>query len=67
VDVRGERFRLRYVDVEETERFRVQVDGQFAAGAVTGTIRVTSVARRRGSGRVVDRCDIGPLTFSARV
>jgi hypothetical protein len=59
-------FTLRYADVRQTERFRVQVDGAFAAGAVTGTLRVTSVARRRGTRRVVDRCDSGPLAFGAR-
>jgi hypothetical protein len=60
------RFTLRYSDVRQNERFHVQVAGAFAAGAVTGTLRVTSVARRRGTRRVVDRCDTGPLTFGAR-
>jgi hypothetical protein len=62
-----ERFTLRYVRPRVAERFLVAVDGRFAAGAVTGTVRVTTVIRRRGSGRVVDRCDTGALTFSARV
>jgi hypothetical protein len=62
-----ERFTLRYTRPRQAERFLVAVDGQFAAGAVTGTVRVTTVVRRRGSRRVVDRCDTGPLTFSARV
>jgi hypothetical protein len=63
--IRG-RFTLRYDDVPQVERFRVHVDGAFGAGVVTGSLRVTSVARRRGSGRVVDRCDTGPVTFAAR-
>jgi hypothetical protein len=58
-----ERFTLPYF--RNTERFRIRVDGQFAGGAVTGTLRVTTVWRKRGSGRVVDRCDTGPLTFAA--
>ena len=34
---------------------------------VSGTLQVTTaMPRRRGSGRVVDRCDTGPLTFSAQ-
>jgi hypothetical protein len=60
-----ERFTLRFSDA--TERFRINVDGRFTAGGVTGGLRVTSVARRRGSGRVIDRCDTGQLTFNAQV
>jgi hypothetical protein len=37
----------------------------FAAPAVTGTLRVTTVARRRSSGRVVDRRDTGQVGFDA--
>jgi hypothetical protein len=58
-----EGFTLPYV--RNDERFRIRIDGQFRAGAVAGTLRVTTVLRRRGSGRVTDRCDTGPLTFSA--
>jgi hypothetical protein len=59
------RFTLRYTDVPQVERFVVRIDGQFSGGMATGTLRVTSVARRRGTDRVVDRCDTGPLTFGA--
>jgi hypothetical protein len=45
------------------ERFRIDVDGRFAAGGVGGTLRATTVARRRG--RVIDRCDTGQLSFAA--
>ena len=60
-----ERFTLRYF--RNTERFRVRVDGRFVAGGVTGTLRVTSVLRRRAGGRVADRCDTGPVGFDARL
>lgn len=60
-----ERFTLRYIRVRE--RFRVRVDGRFTAGGVTGALQVTSVARRRSSGRVVDRCDTGQVGFDARL
>jgi hypothetical protein len=60
-----ERFTLPYL--RNNERFRLRVDGQFAGGTVSGTLQVTTVLRRRGSGRVVDRCDTGPLTFAASV
>jgi hypothetical protein len=46
------------------ERFRVKVDGQVTATAVTGTLSVSSILRSRG-GRVIDRCTTGRLTFSA--
>ena len=49
------------------ERFRVRVDGRFVAGGVTGALRVTTVVRRRGSGRVVDRCDTGQVGFDAQL
>jgi hypothetical protein len=57
-----ERFRLRFRRGIR-ERFRIRVDGRFAAGGVSGALQVTTVARRRG--RVIDRCDTGPLTFAA--
>jgi hypothetical protein len=60
-----DRFTLRYRDVPQVERFVARVDGQFAGGVVSGTLRVTSVARKRGTRRVVDRCDTGPLSFTA--
>jgi hypothetical protein len=47
------------------ERVRVQVDGGFRAGGVAGTVRVRSVVRNRRTGRLIDRCDTGPLTFAA--
>ena len=49
------------------ERSRVVITGQFVADGVTGTVRWTVVARSPRTGRVVDRCDTGPLTFSAVV
>jgi hypothetical protein len=36
-------------------------------GGVTGVLRVTSVSRRRGTGRAVDRCDTGPVRFDAQL
>jgi hypothetical protein len=49
---------------EGRERFRVKVDGQVTASAVTGTLSVSSILRSRG-GRVIDRCTTGRRTFSA--
>lgn len=49
---------------EGRERFRVKVDGQVTAIGATGTLSVTSVLRSR-SGRVIDRCQTGPRTFTA--
>jgi hypothetical protein len=60
-----ERFAVRYR--RSKERFRIRVDGRFTAGGVSGTIRAATVARRRGSGKVVDRCDTGQLGFNAQV
>jgi hypothetical protein len=48
------------------ERVRVRVAGGFSAGQASGTVRVHSVVRSRRSGRVVDRCDTGHLTFNAQ-
>ncbi len=47
------------------ERARVAVDGSFSAGHASGTVRVRSVVRNRRTGRLIDRCDTGPLTFAA--
>ena len=47
------------------ERVRVRVTGGFSAGHVAGNVRVHSVVRARRNGRVVDRCDTGPLSFAA--
>lgn len=58
-----ERFRIPYTDA--VERFRVRVDGRFSATGVSGSLRVTSVARSRRTGRVVDRCDTGSVGFGA--
>jgi hypothetical protein len=60
-----ERFALPVRDGRE--RFRVRVEGQFAGGVVSGTIRVTSKVVLRKSGRAVRPCDTGPLTFAASV
>jgi hypothetical protein len=57
-----DRFTLRFSGGVR-ERFRIDVDGRFAAGGVGGTLRATTVARRRG--RVIDRCDTGQLSFAA--
>ena len=46
------------------ERFRVRVDGQASATAVTGTLSVSSTLRSR-SGRVKDRGTTGRRTISA--
>jgi hypothetical protein len=47
------------------ERVRIAVDGGFSAGHASGTVRVRSVVRNRRTGRLIDRCDTGPLTFAA--
>jgi len=60
-----ERFRVTYTDA--VERFRVRVDGAFSATRVQGTLRVTSVARSRRTGRVTDRCDTGDVGFGAHL
>jgi hypothetical protein len=61
-------FRLRetftHVWTEGPERFRVRVDGRFTTTGVSGTLSVSSVLRTR-SGRVLDRCRTGRVTFSA--
>ena len=58
----GERFTLRYRGGIR-ERFRLRIDGQFTAGGVAGSLRVSTVVQRRG--RTIDTCDTGALTFSA--
>ena len=57
-----ERFSYRWV--EGVERFRVRVDGRFTTAGVNGTLSVTSVLRSP-SGRVLDRCATGNVTFAA--
>lgn len=57
-----ERFTYRWT--EGPERYRVKVDGQFTPSGVHGTLSVTSVLRSR-SGRVLDRCRTGQVTFAA--
>lgn len=58
-----ERFTLPFAD--GNLRFRVAVDGQFTTNGVSGTLSVRAVFRRRGGGRVLDRCATGPTTFAA--
>jgi hypothetical protein len=58
-----ERFALRFA--EGNERYRVAVDGRFTATGVSGTLSVRSVFKRRGDGRVRDRCTTGPTIFAA--
>ena len=41
--------------------------GRFVAGGATGTLRARSTARSRKTGRTIDRCDTGALTWSAVV
>lgn len=57
-----ERFSYRWR--EGLERYRVKVDGRFTPTGVSGTLSVRSVLRSR-SGRVLDRCSTGRLTFAA--
>ena len=57
-----ERFTLRYSDARE--RFRVTVRGRLTPAGVGGRLSVTTVARSL-SGRVIDRCRTGPVSFSA--
>jgi hypothetical protein len=58
-----ERFTLHYR--EGNERYRVAVDGRFTTSGVSGTLSIKSVLRRRGGGRVLDRCATGATTFAA--
>ena len=39
--------------------------GQFTPNGAKGTIKVTSVARARSDGRVIDRCSSGTIGFAA--
>jgi hypothetical protein len=57
-----ERFTLRWE--EGRERYRVRVDGRFTTTGVNGTLSVSSVLRSR-SGRVLNRCRTGRVTFAA--
>jgi hypothetical protein len=57
-----ERFSLRWQ--EGRERYRVKVDGRFTPSGVNGTLSISSVLRS-SSGRVVDRCRTGRVTFAA--
>ena len=57
-----ERFMLRYADARE--RFRVTVRGRLTPAGVGGRLSVTSIARSL-TGRVIDRCSTGPVSFSA--
>jgi hypothetical protein len=57
-----ERFTVRYSDARE--RFRVTVRGRVLPTGVGGRLSVTSVARSL-TGRVIDRCRTGPVSFSA--
>jgi hypothetical protein len=61
-------FRLRerftYFWRDGPERYRVRIDGRFTPRGVNGTLSVTSVHRSR-SGRVLDRCRTGRVTFAA--
>jgi len=64
----GGAFRLRerftFHWLEGPERYRVRIDGQFTPSGVQGILSVTSVLRSR-SGRVLDRCRTGRVTFAA--
>jgi hypothetical protein len=57
-----ERFSYRWA--EGVERFRVRVDGRFTTTGASGTLSVSSVLRSK-SGRVLDRCATGNVTFAA--
>jgi hypothetical protein len=58
-----ERFTFRWL--EGPERYRVRIVGQFTPSGVQGFLSVTSVLRST-SGRVLDRCRTGRVTFAAR-
>jgi hypothetical protein len=61
---RSERFSIPFSNA--VERFRVRVHGRFTPGGVSGTLSVTSIARRRSDGAVIDRCRTGRVGFSAQ-
>jgi hypothetical protein len=58
-----ERFAIGFSNA--VEHFRVRTNGQFTPNGVKGTIKVTSVARARSNGRVIDRCRSGSIGFAA--
>lgn len=58
------RERFTYLWAEGRERYRVRVDGRFTPSGVSGTLSVRSVLRSP-SGRVLDRCRTGRVSFAA--
>lgn len=57
-----ERFTFYWAD--GPERYRVRIDGRFTPAGVHGTLSVRSV-HRSPSGRVLDRCRTGRVSFAA--
>ncbi len=49
---------------EGLERYRVKIDGTFTPSGVQGTLSIRSVLRSP-SGRVLERCRTGRVTFAA--
>jgi hypothetical protein len=47
------------------EHFRIRVRGQFTPNGVRGVLRVRTVVRALGGGRVIDRCHTGAVGFGA--
>lgn len=59
----AERFTQRYA--RTTERVTATVTGFAVSVGYTGTARYRSILRSRRTGRVVDRCDSGAVTYAA--
>lgn len=60
-----ERFKVRFSDVVDS--VTITTTGRFVAGGATGTWRAQAVSRSRETGRIVDRCGTGQVTWSASV
>ena len=58
-----ERFKVRFADV--TDSVTVTTEGRFVNGGATGTWEARATSRSRETGRVVDRCGTGALTWAA--
>ena len=60
-----ERFRVPYADVVDS--VTVTTEGHFVNGGAIGTWEARATSRSRETGRVVDRCGTGALTWAAAV
>lgn len=61
-----ERFTVRYPVSEPLKRVVVVTTGQFSTGGVAGSVRSNVLFLNRRTGRIIDRCDTGEVSWSAR-